>query len=339
MGNAKKGGTGMILGFLDKLHRAFLVGISLIGLSAPLLASSTPNHEALIIMGAPGEELYKSKFESAVESWKTACEAANASATVVGLEDSDTANRESIQKWITKLDPESAVPAWIVYIGHGSSNRRETMLNLNGPDLDSKTLATWLEPIKRPVIFIHGGSSSAAFIADLSSPGRTIISATKSIDEINYARFGELFAQVIGAQTGDLDEDGQVSVLEAFIEASDLTNKFYTESGRLVSEHALIDDNGDGYGTPSSFFQGTRITKRSTDNRDPDGLRARQIALIPSPEERLLSPEQKLERDKIEAELEVLRTQKSDMNEEEYYEQLEGILLRLSEIYAEQEDS
>ncbi len=49
-----------------------------------------------------------------------------------------------------------------------------------------------------------------------------------------------------GAIVADLDKDGQVSLLEAFLIASRRTLEFYKVEGRIATEHALIDDNGDG---------------------------------------------------------------------------------------------
>ena len=63
-------------------------------------------------------------------------------------------------------------------------------------------------------------SSSAPFIEQAVGPDRVIITATRSGEERNYARFGQYFAEALGDPQSDLDKDGEVSLLEAFLAAS-----------------------------------------------------------------------------------------------------------------------
>jgi len=46
----------------------------------------------------------------------------------------------------------------------------------------------------------------------------------------------------------DADQNGRVSILEAFNFATKATANWYQGKGLLATEHALIDDNGDGVG-------------------------------------------------------------------------------------------
>ena len=292
-------------------------------------------HETLVVVGAPGEERFENGFRAAAEAWEKAAASTKARLRIVGLEESGVDDLAQIESWIANLNPKSAAPAWIVYIGHGTHTQKNTLLNLRGPDLSAESLAEQLEPLERTLIFIHGGSASAPFINKLSKPNRILITATRSGDELNYARFGERFANVIESRTGDSNQDGQVSLLEAFVATSRSVEEFYEESNRLASEHALIDDNGDSVGTPSDWFRGERLVKQPENDRIPDGFRSRQIAFISSPQEKMLTPEQRFDRDQLEAELESLRGRKSDLDEDAYYEQLEAILLKLGAIYLE----
>ena len=127
-----------------------------------------------------------------------------------------------------------------------------------------------------------------------------IISATRSGNEQNFTRFGQHFAEAIADPQGDLDQDGQTSLLEAFLSASARVAEFYKTEGRLATEHALIDDNGDGLGTPADWFRGTRATKQPKDGRSLDGLRAHQFHLVRSAEEQRLSAEARARRDELE---------------------------------------
>src|SRR5262249_44846730 len=146
----------------------------------------------------------------------------------------------------------------------------------------------------------------------------------------NFARFGGYLSEAIADPGADLDKDGQTSLLEAWLSAAQRTATYYKDEGRLATEHSLLDDNGDGFGTPPDWFQGVRVVKKSTDRRQPDGLRAHQIHLVPNSLERALSAEAKAERDGIEKELAQLRDVKKSMPEETYFSQLETLLLRLA---------
>jgi hypothetical protein len=292
------------------------------------------NHEILVIVGASGESSYAEGFKAAAEAWGKAAKTADASLEIIGLKQApDEQDKDTIHEWIQNLDTESAVPAWVVYIGHGTYNRRNAFLNLNGPDLSAKELAEWVPTMNRTLIFVHGGSASSPFLKELSGSNRILISATRNPDEINYTRFGEYFAEIISTTDGDIDQDGQTSLLEAFLTTADRVEGFYTENGRLASEHSLIDDTGDALGTPPDWFRGIRVTKRAKGGQTPDGFRAHQIALIPSELEKNLPPEQRQQRDALEAELETVRKRKDRLAEDDYYGMLEAILLKLSEIY------
>ena len=107
------------------------------------------------------------------------------------------------------------------------------------------------------------------------------------------------------------------------------------ESSRFdkALEHPLIDDNADGRGTPTDWFRGIRVTKQPEDNSLPDGLRAHQLHLILSASEQKLPPETCVRRNALELQLAEVRTQKSVLEEEEYYKKLEPLLLQLARLY------
>ena len=167
-----------------------------------------------------------------------------------------------------------------------------------------------------------------------------IVTATKSGYELNYARFGDSLSSAIGDPQADLDKDGQTSLLEAFLAASAGAEDFYKQEGRLATEHALIDDNGDALGTPADWFQGFRAVRTAKAGAIPDGSRAHQFVLVPGKEDERLSADEKARRDKLELEIAGLRSQKAQLAEDEYYRRLEPLLLELARLYrqAEQPD-
>ncbi len=238
-----------------------------------------------------------------------------------------------MRDWIAALDPNLTTPVWIIYIGHGTFDGKDARLNLRGVHISAVELAALLKPVKRTLIFVDGSSASAPFINALSAPNRIIITATQTGREVDYARFGELFATAITDPAADLDQDGQVSVLEAFVTAAQRAQDFYAENDRMATEHALIDDNGDKRGTPASWFQGTRLVRKPQGNVAPDGDFAKNIALITSAAERAMTDDDRRLRDQYEKQLDQLRGQKANLDEDDYYAQLEVILRKLAAIY------
>src|SRR5262249_49838176 len=141
---------------------------------------------------------------------------------------------------------KTAGELWLVFIGHGTYDGKTAKFNLCGPDISADELATAMKPCRRPLVVIQCASASGPFLKALSAPGRVVIAATRSGYEVNVTRFGDFMARAIADPTADLDKDGQTSLLEAFLMAARQVEQSYKDQGRLMTEHALLDDNGDG---------------------------------------------------------------------------------------------
>jgi hypothetical protein len=289
----------------------------------------------IVAVGAAGEEDFGKEFAKAAELWTKASDKAGAKHVELGLAPTNATTDLSLLKQALTNEPtNSTAELWLVLIGHGTFDGKEAKFNLRGPDLSATELADWLKPFRRPLVVINGASSSSPFLNKLSGPNRVIVTATRSGSEENFARFGNFMAEAIADPTADLDKDKQTSVLEAFIMASRRTSEFYEADGRLVTEHALLDDNGDGLGTPADFFRGVRAVKKPAGGGSVDGLRANQIHLVRSTEEQQLSPKLRERRDELELAIARLRETKSTLREEDYYQKLEKLMLELAELYA-----
>ncbi len=240
---------------------------------------------------------------------------------------------ERLQDYLSAQCPDSSVPFWIVIIGHGTWDGRIAKFNLQGPDLTPDQLAGWLASWNRPVVILQTASASSPFLAPLSKPNRVIVTATRSGYELNFARFGLYLARAIQEPEADLDRDGQTSLLEAFLSASRQVTEFYETEGRLVTEHALIDDNGDGLGTPADWFVGLRAVKRAQDGKAMDGIRAHQWHLLPSKRELRLTDTQRARRNQLEQAIYELREARSKLAEPVFFERLETLLLELANLY------
>ncbi len=268
--------------------------------------------------------------------WKQAAVKGGLQTIVIGEETNNPENDRA--RLLDMLTNEAAKPAgelWLVFIGHGTFDGRTAKFNLRGPDISANELAAALKPCRRPLAVIDCAESSGPFINALSAPGRVIITATRSGNEINATRFGGYLAKAIADPAADLDKDGQTSLLEAFLFASRQVAQFYKEAGRLATEHALLDDNGDGLGTPADWFRGVRAVKTAADGKSVDGVRANQLHLVRSDSEKKLSPESRAHRDELEKQLSDLHARKDVMEENEYYRQAEQILLEIAKLYQE----
>lgn len=290
----------------------------------------------LVAVGAAGEDEFGKEFAKWAELWTKASDKAGARQVTVGLAPTNAVTDLVFLKQALSNEPtNSTAELWLVLIGHGTFDGKEAKFNLRGPDLAATELAAWLKPFRRPVVVINCASSSSPFLNKLSGPDRVIVTATKSGYEENYARFGKFMAESISDLKADLDKDGQTSVLEAFIMASRRTAEFYETVGRLATETALLDDNGDGLGTPADFFRGVRAVKKPAGGGSVDGRRAHQLHFLRSEQEQKLSAELRVRRDELEQAIATLRDAKSNMSEEDYYALLERLLHDLAKIYAE----
>ncbi len=298
---------------------------------------------AIIVVGAPGTADYGKQFDQWATRLARASEQGGAQVVRVGPGAAESPegseDRDVLQRLLAAQPPRSPHPLWLVLVGHGAYDRRKATFNLRGPDVSAEELAQWLAPLARPVAVVNCAAASGPFLPHLAAPGRIVVTATRSGAEQSFARFGDYFSQAIGDASADLDKDEQVSLLEAFLAASARVEEFYRQEGRLATEHALLDDTGDGQGTPAAWFRGVRATQAAQEGAEIDGLRASQAHLIPSAPEEALSAEQRAQRDALEAEIENLRRRKSELEEEDYYAALEALLVRLATLYAKSDNS
>lgn len=316
--------------------RSILLFLLLLGPAVQASVSTNGVVDLLIVVGAAGEKEFGKDFDEAKSDWQNAAAKARRTFAVI---DPQTDGTNQLARIVETIPAQGggAGELWIVLIGHGTFDGKEAKFNLAGPDLAARKLSGLLAELQRPVVLVNSSSSSAPFMNELSKAGRIVVTATKSGSEENYARFGKFFARSIADLGADLDQDGQVSVLEAYLMASRQVDDFYKAEKRLTTEHALLDDNGDGKGTPASFFKGVRPAKEPDEPAKVDGFRAHQVHFIQSEAEARLTPEMRKRRDELELQMEQLRALKARMSETEYFEALEKVALELGRLYRDSE--
>lgn len=333
----------MIATPLKRLAKLALMGALIFPGSIELRASepsAAPDSrgDVIVVVGSPGTDEYAGEFSTWATRWRHA--ALQGQWTFHLLEsDSDVEpTLEALEGKFAELEQASDRPLWLVFIGHGTFDGRSAKFALPGPDLEPEPLRVWLDSLVRPTAVMLCFSASAPFLPALSDPRRILISATNSGNEVNYSRFGGHLAEAIGSSQADLDKDEQTSLLEAFLYASRKTQEFYETEGRLLTEHAVLDDNGDGRPVPPEGFSGVRPVNRDDPRgRLPDGLLAHQWHLIAGEADAALPIETLARRNALELEIARHRERKGSLPESEYVAILKSLLLELADLLLDQD--
>lgn len=306
----------------------------LIGNALAQDAAKTTKPTLILVVGANGAPQYEPMFAEWADRWFAAASQARFHCVVVGRdkEAPNQTDKQRLRAIVDEAAKDKGVELWLVMIGHGTYDRREARFNLRGPDLSAVELASWLKPVERPMAIINCASASAPFVPLLSGSKRVVIAATKSGAEQNFARFGDYMSQAIGDASADLDKDEQTSLWEAFLRASRRTAEFYTTDGRLQTEHALLDDSGDGLGVRADQFRGLTPIEQTTDGKPLDGQSAHQWHLIRNATDAALPADVLQKRDALEVAILQLRSKKKSMDRTAYFQELERLLVELADL-------
>ena len=222
----------------------------------------------------------------------------------------------------------------VLLAGHGTFRNGEARFNIPGPDLSADEFGFLLDGLgDRRVTFVNTTSASGPFVEALSRPDRTVIAATRTGRERNMTRFGLHFVEAFAGEDADVDKNSRVSMLEAFAYALREVEREYEGDNQLLTEHAVLDDNGDG--------EGSRQLDGQTGAEDgSDGALARRVFLSASAglgvamdEGVAASPALRAlyeEKAEIESRIDSLRSVKDQMPLERYEDELEELLVELA---------
>ncbi|MBK1881610.1 hypothetical protein JIN85_04245 [Luteolibacter pohnpeiensis] len=149
----------------------------------------------------------------------------------------------------TKSSPD--VPQWIIFIGHANGIRGGAQVNLPGPDLTSMDLGAALADCNpaAPMTLIFTHTASAPFLRPLAMPGRVVITASSPKDVENETEFPLALVDVLANPAADANKDGKLDATEIFLATHEAVLGRYKSQGLIVKEAALLDGDGDGYGT------------------------------------------------------------------------------------------
>ncbi len=306
-------------------------------LGQPAAAQDT---RVLLVVGLGGDDAYRRTFQGWAMTLRTAAleRLGVAPGAFVYLGERPADAPEVISAQSTKANVAAALARMareagprdrilVVLVGHGSGQGEDAQLNLPGPDLTPPELDVMLRDFPtQTVAVVNTASSSGPFASGLSGPNRIVVTATRTAQERNETQFGGFFVEALAGEGADLDKDGRVSLLEAFEYARQEVLRYYGERNLLATEHAQLEDDGDGKGTAEPG-EGT-----------PDGLVARTFFLgsvrgaavlpdsVADPVLRALYQE----RIELERRIQELRALRGRMEEARYEAELEELLVALA---------
>ena len=234
--------------------------------------------------------------------------------------------KSEIQKGLAAIGAAAKADdvAFVVLIGHGTSDGKVTKFNLPGPDMTAAEFGAVLEKFgTKNIVFVNTSSASGPFVEELSGTARVVVTATRSGAEKFATLFGGYFVDALASEGADADKNRRVSVLEAFNAAKIEVARAYEQRGIMLTERALLEDSGDGEGSMDPAVNGK------------DGSVAAVLSLGAPKEALALPADPKLrqlyeERRALEQRAESLKLLKASMPPAQYAAELEKVLTDLA---------
>ena len=226
--------------------------------------------------------------------------------------ETETASLEAIEGVFAELRQNMRADdrLQVYLVGHGSFDGEDYKFNIQGPDLSGQRLAELLDSLPEgPQLVTVMTSASGALQETLPGDNRVVITATKSGLERNAPVFGEYWVSGLSDPAADINKNELLSALEIYQYTTDQVASHYSEENLLASEHALISDE-----TAANNFTVARA-----------GLLASGRLSIAA--ESLLQ-----ERTEVEEELQTLMSRRAEIPEDQYFDQLQELMLELGRL-------
>ena len=236
-------------------------------------AASVAERRMLICCGLPGDDRHREQMTAAIESLITT------SQTVLGVPPEQLTilagdevmqsalqplhsatgicTRETLETALADaaktLKPSDAY--WVLMIGHSHPYGVESQFNVSGRDINQSQFAQAAAAIEcREQVFWLTQPLSGFWIKPLARPGRIIMTATEAdleftATEMPYALAAVLDGSADTESLDDIDGDGTLSLLDLYLATSIEVTARFRAIDRLQTEHAQLDDNGDGRGS------------------------------------------------------------------------------------------
>jgi hypothetical protein len=267
-----------------------------------------PRRHALIICGHPGDPEHTKSFAETVRKLgegltKTVGIPPQRQHVLFGAEKpkekdlpgaTGPATKEAVAQAVAEirklLRPEDGL--WVICLGHGHHDGRQAWWCLPGPDLSATEFGKLFADVNcKEQVFVLTYSLSGYFVAPLAKRDRVVIAATEADAETNETTFPTVFARALATGLDpaehDVDKDGKLTLFDLYVVVTKEIAQNYASAEQLATEHAQLDDDGDGVGheVQNAFLPeeqgGTPPGKKPNKRPHRDGVRAAEIPLLP----------------------------------------------------------
>lgn len=290
--------------------------LRMVMLSMTLLATKA-THSAnvtVVISGLGGNEEYTEKFDGYATAIADEATRIALTQTDVMLLRGSAAKKEIVTALFDAIATRTDVNQFSAYfIGHGSFDGRSYKFNIPGPDITDTELLELLNKVKARQQLVVAATSASGALLDVIDTGnqttgqRVLITATKNGREKTAVLFPEYMVEAITTPAADTDKNESISAQEIFDYANKSVEGFYETEKLLAPEHARLQ------GENAESFEVARY----------GNLLAAQESV---PEELLTM------RETISNQVNILRSRKEDIDEDEYFDTLQDLMLKLAEI-------
>lgn len=285
-----------------------LIRVGFILLLLPMVVAAELH--VIAVEGLGGTEEYTQRFSEEVAKLELAAESVT-TAEHMRVFAGEEATEENI---LAHFDALAAIvnadDRVVIYlIGHGSYDGYEYKFNLPGPDLTGEQLVELLDALpSNNQLLVNTSSASGATLDALTNETRVVITATRSGSERNATRFGSSFVAALEDPAADINKNNAISAQEAFDYAARQVTDYFEFRGQLATEHPQLK------GERAARFTLARLEVPEPAGDDPElGLLFEQ-------------------RDQLDGRIEELQLRKDELTTDEYYTQLQQLLLELARV-------
>ncbi len=288
-----------------KLARAWLLTLAL------AVSPAYADLRVFVVSGLGGEAEYAHRFEQQAAAIAQAAKRAGAASENVVQLGGESAKRDAFKRelstFVGKARKDDQVV--VVLIGHGSFDGDDYRFNIPGPDVTGREIASILDKLAASQQLVVNATSSSGAVAEIwKRPNRIVITATKSGGERNATRFAQYWVEALTSAEADRDKNETVTVEEAYEFAARKVADTFKSDAALATEHSRIE------GASAARF----IVARLGDT----------AAL---PDDAALADLMK-QQSGIEQRIEELKGRKASLPQEQYYDELEKVLIDLAKL-------
>ncbi len=235
-------------------------------------AVELPNRWVLIACGLPGDDVHRPRLTEACRQIMAGAQSVLGAKpeqirVLAGDEamrkelatdaiDVGVCTKDSMPKTLAELGKlaKQEDGCWVFLLGHSHLYGLESQFNVSGPDFHQEEFAQWAESLHcQEQVFWLTMPVSGFWIKPLANDSRVIITATEADleftgTEMPYVLGNHLTAGGEYYQLEDVDEDGTLSLLDLYLGVNLEIDATFKTLDRLQTEHAQLEDNGDGRG-------------------------------------------------------------------------------------------